>query len=55
MQRNEHLKQRTMYQFPPDMPAEEQVRILTEEYRNLFDAVEKLTAVVEQHDAVING
>lgn len=55
MERQEYRVQRVMYQFDPDMKVEEQVRVLTEEYRNLFEQVEKLTAIVNNHDAVING
>lgn len=55
MERREHIKQRQMYQFDPDTPLEKQVRILTEEYRNLFDYVEKLSELIYNHDAVING
>jgi len=55
MQRREHHKRRTMYQFDPTMPIEESVRILTEEYRNLYEQVEKLTDLVEQLDSKVNG
>lgn len=55
MQRQSHYKQRIMFQFPPDMPTDERLVVLSEEYRNLYDRVEKLEALVDSHDAVING
>lgn len=55
MVREEHRKQRLMAQFDPDIPLEEQVRILTEEYRNLFDYVENLAELIYNHDNIING
>lgn len=55
MQLKEHRKHKIMHQWDANAPADQQIRWLTEEYRNLYDEVEKLRDLVNRHDEVING
>lgn len=54
MNRSEHIKRKTMFQFDPNSPVETQVAHLTQEYRNLYDEVEKLRDLVNRHDEILS-